>query len=79
MDAEWWMTDEKDADEKDDFQPLSKEDFAKLATNEKASYLARAKRHLQQEIDALNSSIDRRRAHMPVEAERRGGPEHPGP
>jgi hypothetical protein len=62
------------SDEKDDFQPLSKEQFARLSTDEKASYLARAKRHLQQEMEALNASIDRRRAHLPVDVERRGPP-----
>lgn len=59
-------------DEKDDFQPLSKEDFARLSTQEKASYLERAKHHLQQEMDALNARIDRRRADTPVDLERRG-------
>jgi hypothetical protein len=61
-DAECWMSDEKD-----DFQPLSKEQFARLSTDEKASYLARAKHHLRQQMEALNASIDRRRAHLSSE------------
>lgn len=56
-----------------DFKSLSTEEFGKLTTDEKAAYLARAKRHLQQEIDALNASIERRRADTPVEIERRAG------
>ena len=64
--AECWMSDDEN-----DFQPLSKEDFARLSTDEKASYLAKAKHHLQREMHALNASIDRRRAHLPVDVERR--------
>jgi hypothetical protein len=65
------VTDEN-ADEKDEFQPLSKEQFARLSTDGKALYLARAKRHLQQEMEALNASIERRRDHLSVDVERRG-------
>jgi hypothetical protein len=62
------------SDEKDEFQPLSKEQFARLSTDEKAAYLARAKRHLKQQMDELNASIDRRRAHLSIDLERRGRP-----